>query len=108
MRHREQHISSGRMMRTRIACLLVLLLVVGCSTSAAARSWRISDFRSIISVQQDGSSLVTERISLVFVGSFQGIHSTIPIDYPGANATNCTLFLKVVSVKGDSGEPLRY
>ena len=52
--------------------------------------------------------VVTERINLVFVGQFQGIHRTIPIEYPGLGGTNYTLFLDVRGVTDESGHVLKY
>lgn len=75
---------------------------------ATAKSWRIADFQDNITVEQDGSALVTERISLVFVGEWHGIHRTIPIEYPGPNGTNYELFLQVKSVTDGQGGNLKY
>jgi len=75
---------------------------------AAANSWRISDFQDNISVNKDGSAVVTERITLVFVGEWHGIHRTIPIEYPGPNGTNYELFLNVTSVTDGEGGKLKY
>ena len=52
--------------------------------------------------------MVTERITLNFVGEWHGIHRTIPIEYPGPNGTNYELFLKVTSVTDESGKKLKY
>lgn len=52
--------------------------------------------------------VVTEHIGLVFIGSFQGIHRTIPIEYPGPHGSNYTLFLKVRSVTDESKSNLKY
>ncbi|HEX6880567.1 MAG TPA: DUF2207 domain-containing protein, partial [Terriglobales bacterium] len=90
-------------------CALFLLLLLGLSLPAAAqRSWRISNFQSNIAVMQDGTMMVTEHISLVFLGEWHGIHRTLPIEYPGPHGTNYTLFLKVHSVTDDDGKPLKY
>ena len=51
---------------------------------------------------------MTERIALVFVGEWHGIHRTIPIEYPGPHGTNYELFLKVTSVTDGSGGKLKY
>jgi hypothetical protein len=92
-----------------VGCALFLLLVVLIALpSAAQRSWRISDFQSNIAVMQDGTMMVTEHISLVFIGEWHGIHRTLPIDYPGPHGSNYTLFLKVRSVTDDSGKALKY
>ncbi len=52
--------------------------------------------------------MVTEHISLVFIGEWHGIHRTLPIEYPGPHGTNYTLFLKVHSVTDDDGKALKY
>ena len=73
-----------------------------------AKSWRVTDFQDDIIVDRDGSAGVTERITLAFVGQWQGIHRTIPIEYPGPNGTNYELFLKVTNVTDESGGKLKY
>jgi hypothetical protein len=87
---------------------LLALLVCTCIGAAEAKSWRVSDFQDNITVERDGSALVTERIALTFVGEWHGIHRTIPIEYPGANGTNYELFLKVMGVTDGSGGKLKY
>jgi len=86
-------------------CLGVLLLI---ASPAFARSWRIADFHSTISIGQDGTALVQEHITFSFIGSFQGIYRDIPVEYPGPKGTNYTLFLKVLSVTDQNGNKLRY
>jgi hypothetical protein len=85
-----------------VACILLL------AAPLAAKSWRVADFQDNIVVAGDGSAVVTERITLVFVGDWHGIHRTIPIEYPGPNGTNYELFLKVTSVTDGSGGKLKY
>src|SRR5271169_4228546 len=85
-----------------VACVLLL------AAPLAAKSWRIGDFQDTITVNQDGTALVTERITLVFEGEFHGIHRTIPIEYPGPDGTNYELFLKVTSVSDGAGGVLKY
>jgi hypothetical protein len=75
---------------------------------AYAKSWRIADFQDSITVGQDGSAVVTERISLVFEGEWHGIHRTIPIEYPGPNGTNYELFLQINSITDGEGGKLKY
>src|SRR5437867_710432 len=88
--------------------LLCLACLATASSPAAAKSWRIADFEDTITVEKDGSALVNERITLVFVGEWHGIHRTIPIEYPGPNGTNYELFLKVTSVTDGAGGKLKY
>ena len=84
------------------------IAVVGLAGVASARSWRVADFHSDITVERDGSALVTERISLVFVGEWHGIYRKIPIEYPGPSGSNYELFLEVRSVTDGSGGKLKY
>src|SRR3974390_469498 len=85
-----------------LACMLALVLPL------AAKSWRVADFQDNIHINKDGSAEVTERITLVFVGEWHGIHRTIPIEYPGPDNTNYALFLDVISVTDGSGGTLKY
>jgi hypothetical protein len=75
---------------------------------AVARSWRVADFNDTIAVAADGSTAVHERLTLVFIGQFQGIHRTIPVEYPGPRGTNYTLYLTVTGVTDGNGNKLRY
>jgi hypothetical protein len=59
-------------------------------------------------VNADGSALVRESITLIFVGEWHGIHRTIPIEYPGPDGTNYRLFLEVTSVTDETGAKLKY
>ncbi|HLZ42234.1 MAG TPA: DUF2207 domain-containing protein [Candidatus Sulfotelmatobacter sp.] len=90
----------------KIALLAILFCIF--TGIAAAKSWRIADFQDNITVDQEGSALVTERISLVFVGEWHGIHRTIPIEYPGPNGTNYELFLQIKSVTDGQGGSLKF
>src|ERR1700722_2067306 len=93
--------------RWKSICAGLLLLVLWASP-LAARSWRISYFSDNINVQENGSAVVSERITLVFDGEWHGIHRVIPIEYPGPRGTNFTLFLDVASVTDGNGNKLRY
>lgn len=86
------------------------LLVALAATSAAAQghSWHISDFKDTIAIDGDGKALVSEKITLVFVGEWHGIHRTIPIEYPGPDGTNYTLFVDVLGVTDEDGNKLKY
>ncbi len=91
-----------------IASLLLALLACTFPGAAQAKSWRVADFQDNITVERDGSAVVAERITLVFVGEWHGIHRTIPIEYPGPNGTNYELFLAVTSVTDGNGGKLKY
>ncbi len=94
--------------RTLWSKLLVLACFAALLTPAFAQSWRIADFNDTILITEDGSTLVKERINLVFIGEWHGIHRTIPVEYPGPRSTNYTLFLDIVSVTDGAGQKLKY
>jgi uncharacterized membrane protein YgcG len=87
---------------------VLLFSLLALSDPVFARSWRVSDFQDTITVHEDGSATVEERIMLDFNGSFQGIHRTIPVEYPGPDGTNYTLFLDVSKVTDGAGRNLKY
>jgi len=87
---------------------LFTLLALAQASTAQARNWRISDFKDNISIAEDGTAQVNEKITLVFVGEWHGIHRTIPIEYPGPNQTNYTLFVTLRSITDDDGNKLKY
>jgi uncharacterized membrane protein len=89
---------------TRWAAIVLLLL----SFPAWARSYRVTKFNSNVHVDQDGSARVTEQITFAFSGQFQGVYRDIPVDYPGPNGTNYSLFIKVTHVSDENGSPLKY
>jgi hypothetical protein len=91
-----------------IVPVLYALLVCILASATQAKSWRVSDFQDNIIISEDGSAVVTERITLVFEGEWHGIHRTIPIEYPGPNGTNYELFLQVTSITDGSGGKLKY
>lgn len=93
---------------TRTLRLLLLLTLLPTLALAQGKSWHVSDFKDTISISPDGSALVSERITVVFVGQWHGIHRTIPVEYPGPNGTNYTLFLKVLGVTDEEGDKLKY
>jgi len=93
-------------LRTLLWAAAITLLV--CSVHAQERSWRIADFSADIDVHKDGSADVNERISLVFIGPFHGIHRYIPVDYIGPEGSNYSLFLRVSNVTDEEGQSLKY
>src|SRR6202163_4967300 len=83
--------------------LLLILALLLVPAAAQVRNWRVTDFKDTISIAADGTALVSEKITLAFVGEWHGIHRTIPIEYPGPHGTNYTLFLSVLSVTDENG-----
>lgn len=86
--------------------LFSLLLLFLSALPAEARSWNISDYSSSILIEENGTAVLTERITCVFVGEYHGIYRRIPIEYPGPNGSNYTLFLEVLKVEDENGNKL--
>ena len=90
-------------------CVSILLLsILAFAAPLAAKSWRVADFNDTVSIGTNGTTTVQERITLVFIGEWHGIHRTIPVEYPGPQGTNYTLFLNVTGVTDDNGNKLKY
>ena len=87
---------------------LSLAMLLATTSAAQGHTWHVADFKDTISISADGSALVSEKITVVFNGTWHGIHRTIPVEYPGPNGTNYTLFLNVQSVTDESGNKLKY
>jgi hypothetical protein len=87
---------------------LLLAATLSLASPVFAKSWRISSFEDSITVEPDGSALVNETVTLVFVGEWHGIHRKIPIEYPGPDGTNYQLFVNVTSVTDETGAKLKY
>ncbi|MFY9674115.1 MAG: DUF2207 domain-containing protein [Terriglobales bacterium] len=100
--------SSAKLLNHGRRLLLLLLTILPALAFAQGKSWHVADFKSTISISADGSALVSEKISVVFVGQWHGIHRTIPVEYPGPNGSNYTLFLKVLGVTDENGNKLKY
>jgi len=88
--------------------LLILATILVLASPLFAKSWHISNFQDTITVNKDGSALVNETITLVFVGEWHGIHRTIPIEYPGPDGTNYQLFIDVTRITDENGAKLKY
>ncbi|HSB70811.1 MAG TPA: DUF2207 domain-containing protein [Candidatus Methylomirabilis sp.] len=92
----------------RLLLLLVVLTAATGPSTLHARSLSIESFEAGIVVHADGSIQVTETIRPRFVGSWNGIFRTIPVEYRTPQGTNYTLFLEGISVTDDAGTPLRH
>ncbi len=88
--------------------LLTLLLVPLAGGALEQRSWTIESFDVLIEIDRDGSLRVTETIQPRFVGRYNGIFRTIPIDYDGPGGFNYRLFLDLESITDESGRALKY
>jgi hypothetical protein len=94
--------------RSKLPLYEVVLVVLFFSAPLAAKSWRITDFQDSISVDREAKIVVTERITMAFVGEWHGIYRKIPIQYPGPNGTSYRLYLDVARVTDGEGSALKY
>src|SRR5207245_11168525 len=94
-------------LRRAVRCPLLLACILVLAAPVAATSWRVARFQDTITVQGDGSTIVNERITLVFIGEWHGIHRFIPVEYPGPRGTNYSLFFDVTSITGGVGTQLQ-
>ena len=96
------------MRRHRFLLLALLLLAAASPPSVDARSLIIESFEAGIVVNADGTIGVTEIIRPRFIGSWNGIYRTIPIEYRTPQGLNYTLFLDLQAITDDAGRPLKY
>ncbi|HYT63142.1 MAG TPA: LemA family protein [Gemmatimonadales bacterium] len=90
----------------RVPLALVLLLL--CPTALAAqRSLSIERFDARIVVNRNSGLDVTETITARFVGSWNGLYRTIPVDYHTPQGFNWTLGLSLESARDEVGHNLR-
>ena len=88
--------------------LMLLCIALASPAAFAQRSWHVADMSADIDVHKNGSADIKERISLVFIGEYHGIYRYIPVDYPGPDGTNYSIFLKIRSVSDENGQALSY
>jgi len=98
----------SRKILNRVCRIFLVLALSPALAFAQGKSWHVTDFKDTISVSADGTALISEKLTIVFVGEWHGIHRTIPVEYPGPKGSNYTLFLKVLSVTDDNGNKLKY
>lgn len=95
----------------RAAAALVILASAAWRPAVpiTTRALRIEKFDSQITVLPSGSTMVTESISVHFMGGpWHGLYREIPVEYVTPQGLNYTLFLDVRSVTDGSGQPLKY
>jgi uncharacterized membrane protein YgcG len=98
------------MLRRRLLALaagLCLAAIVFPARAQGQRSWRLESFDALLEVQPDGSLTVIETLRPRFVGSYNGIFRTIPVDYRTPEGFNYKLLVDLLSVTDDIGKDLR-
>ncbi|HEX9106656.1 MAG TPA: DUF2207 domain-containing protein, partial [Longimicrobiales bacterium] len=92
----------------RIGLLPCILALLGClATPLAARELTVERLDAELVVRANGDLLVTEQIRATFVGSWNGLVRTLPLEYPGPHGTNYSLVLSVLGATDEAGHPLK-
>lgn len=94
------------MIRTALS-FLGAVVAAATPAGAQARHLVLERFDAAIRVQPDGTVDVTEAITVRFVGSWNGIYRTIPVEYRTPQGFNWTLGLELVGATDDAGTALR-
>ena len=64
---------------------------------------RIRNFHAALDVLPDSSLDVTETIRVEFIGAWQGLYRTIPVEYPGPAGFNYSLILTDITATEERG-----
>jgi uncharacterized membrane protein len=96
--------------RTRLCAVIaaVVLLLTPGSAIARQRTLEIRDMNAQIVVTRAGDVRVTERFTVHFIGSWNGLYRTIPVQYTTPRGMRYTLHVDIESVTDQNGTPLRY
>ena len=93
------------------AALLAALFIAAAALNGAlaspafARELRIRNFHAALDVLPDSSLDVTETIRVEFIGAWQGLYRTIPVEYPGPAGFNYSLDLAEITAAEESASP---
>lgn len=99
----------GFPLRARVLLAICLALLPACVFPLTTRELRIEKFDAQITVLPSGTTMVTESISVNFMGGpWHGLYREIPVEYVTPQGLNYTLFLDVKSVTDGSSQPLKY
>lgn len=93
-------------LNSRAVWVATLLLLV--SAPLWGRSYQVAKFNANVHVDEDGSARVEEQISFAFAGQFHGIYRNIPVEYPGPDGTNYSLFVQVNRITDETGSALKF
>ena len=93
------------------AALLAALFIAAAALNGAlaspafARELRIRNFHAALDVLPDSSLDVTETIRVEFIGAWQGLYRTIPVEYPGPAGFNYSLILADITATEEGASP---
>ncbi len=91
----------------RVPLVLLLLATLATALPAQEKSYSIERFDARIRVNRDAGIDITETITARFVGSWNGLYRTVPVEYRTTQGLNWTLGLSLVSAQDDAGRDLK-
>ena len=91
----------------RVPLTVLLIALAATSVQAQEKSYSIERFDARIRVNPDATIDVTETITARFVGSWNGLYRTIPVEYRTAQGLNWTLGVSLQSAQDDAGRSLK-
>ena len=89
----------------RLALLLSVVFVL--ASAASARTLKIEKFSAEIFVEPDSSLNVNETIEANFIGAWNGLYRTIPVNYETPQGFNVSLNIKLISATDAAGQKLK-
>jgi hypothetical protein len=99
------------MSRRPLLYLLYFLTLIYLPSSLAlsTRELRIEKFASEVVVSPNGSTYVTEKITVHFIGTnWHGIYRSIPVEYVTPQGLNYTLVLDIKGITDGDGNKLKF
>ena len=100
--------TSWTLTRAASAGALLLSILFPSAAAISTRQLRIENFQSETVVMADGTIDVTETIQAHFIGHWNGLYRTIPVEYVTPQGLNYTLLLDVKRVVDGNGTALKY
>ena len=91
-----------------VRLLAFALALMAAAPASAERRLVIERFEAALEVDTEGMVIVEETITARFIGAWNGIFRTIPVQYRTPQGLNYTLRLDVDSVTDAEGNGLRY
>lgn len=91
----------------RLLTLGAVLLALAAPLHAQERSLRLRDFDALLTVGRDGGLEVTERLTINFIGAWNGLNRDLSLRHVTGQGRKEELDLEVTSVTDGDGKPLR-
>jgi uncharacterized membrane protein len=102
--HASQFFRPSRNLRWGVLLFAFIVFAV----PSFARSYHLKNYNDGIAIGENGRVVVSEELTFVFEGAYNGIYRVIPTEYPGEAGSNYTLFIENIDVTDESGNALKF